>query len=158
MKPPDKKNQTKAGARPGDPTSPRDSHRTRGKITKTNIYIYIYTNCIISQKLNAFSVQIHWTSDNPLENTTDKWSSVGKYHWTSIGKCHWKSTMISEVSISAVQSFVPTRPNNVRPFSCSRFQSLDFDQIDLSIAFQTSRDHLLIQDSSRLDRNGRNLE
>ena len=36
------KNQTKAGARPGDPTSPRDSHRTRGKITKTKIYIYIY--------------------------------------------------------------------------------------------------------------------
>ena len=36
-----------------------------------------------------------------------KWRSVGTYHWKSIGKCHRKSTMISEVSISGVQPFVP---------------------------------------------------
>ena len=49
----------------------------------------------------AILVQIHWTSDNPLENTTRTWSIVGA--------CHWKSTMISEVFISGVQDFVPTR-------------------------------------------------
>ena len=42
---------------------------------------------------------IHWTSDNPLENTADKGNSIGT--------CHWKSTMISEVSISGVQYFAP---------------------------------------------------
>ena len=46
-------------------------------------------------------VIIHWRSVNPLEHTTDKWNSI----W----KCHWKSTMISEVTISGVQSFAPIR-------------------------------------------------
>ena len=49
--------------------------------------------------------EIHWKSDNPLEDTTDKWNSVGKCRWKSIGQCHWKSTMISEVLISGVQYF-----------------------------------------------------
>ena len=41
-------------------------------------------------------LEIHWTSDNPLEHTTDKIIYVGRHHW--------KSTMISEVLISGVQS------------------------------------------------------
>ena len=52
----------------------------------------------------TFPVKIRLESDNLLETTTDKWRSIETYHWTSIGKCHWKSTMISEVSISGVQS------------------------------------------------------
>ena len=48
-------------------------------------------------------VEIHWTSDNPLESTTDKWSYVGKCHRKSIGRRHWKFPMMSEVSISGVQ-------------------------------------------------------
>ena len=52
-------------------------------------------------------VNMHWESDNPLDNATETWNSVGKCNWTSIGKGHWKSTMISEVSISGVQSFAP---------------------------------------------------
>ena len=47
---------------------------------------------------------------NPLANSSksplDKWQSFGKYHWTA--KLYWKmplrSKMISEVSISGVQS------------------------------------------------------
>ena len=56
--------------------------------------------------LDIFS-KLHWESDTPLEDTTDKRKSSGKRHWQSIGKCPWKSTMISEVSISGVQSFNP---------------------------------------------------
>ena len=47
-------------------------------------------------------VKIHWTSDNPLEHTADKWNCVGK--------CHWTSTMISEVLISGVQYVAPRHP------------------------------------------------
>ena len=56
----------------------------------------------------------HW---HPLVNSTEhppnKWQFFGKYHlqvkscWKAIGRCHWTSTMISEVSISGVQSFGP---------------------------------------------------
>ena len=49
-------------------------------------------------------VKIHWKSDNALEHTNETWNVVGKWHWQFIGKCHWKSTMISEVLISGVQS------------------------------------------------------
>ena len=57
------------------------------------------------------------SSKNPLDkwlsfgNGTDLWNSVGKFHWQSIGQCHWTSTMISEVSISGVQSFAPNLEN-----------------------------------------------
>ena len=55
-----------------------------------------------------FRVKIHGKeSDNPLENTTDKWNSVGKCHGKPVGKCHWRSTMISAVLISGVQCFAP---------------------------------------------------
>ena len=49
----------------------------------------------------TFPANIHWTSDNPLENTTNTWNSFGgKCHWTSIGKCHWKSTIIVMIIIT----------------------------------------------------------
>ena len=32
--------------------------------------------------------QFHWTSDNPSENTSDEWNSVGQCHWKSIGQHH----------------------------------------------------------------------
>ena len=41
-------------------------------------------------------------------------------------------------------------PSQRYPFSHLRFQSLDFEPPKLKITFKTSRDHLLILDSSRL--------
>ena len=68
---------------------------------------------------NATEIPLEHSSGNPL----DKWQSFGTYHWQvnirwkmpltiwqSVEKCHWQSTMISEVSISGVQSFAPTFP------------------------------------------------
>ena len=46
--------------------------------------------------------------EHPSENPLERWNYVGTCHWTNIGNYHWKSTMISEVLISGVQSFAPT--------------------------------------------------
>ena len=62
----------------------------------TYIYIYIYiererdftpdiTNMKIHWKMPLrihweIQVKMHWGSDNPLENITEKWHSVGKHH------------------------------------------------------------------------------
>ena len=54
-------------------------------------------------------LKVHWQSDNPLDDTTDKWNYVGKCRWQSIAKCHWTFTMISKVLISGVQYFAPVR-------------------------------------------------
>ena len=67
------------------------------------------------RSIGTIPVNIHWTSGNPVEHTTDKlnfpgkchWKSIWKCHWKSIWKCHWKSTMISEASISGVLSSAP---------------------------------------------------
>ena len=47
----------------------------------------------------TFPVTSHWKSDNPLDNTIDK--------WTYVGKCHRKSTKISEALISGVRYLAP---------------------------------------------------
>ena len=44
----------------------------------------------------------------------------------------------------------PLRPCSCLTLLCVRFQSLDLKKIDVEILFETSRDHVLIQDLSRL--------
>ena len=56
-------------------------------------------------------VSIHRESDNPLENTAEKWKPVGNLMPLnkSIGTCHWRSTTLSEVSSSGVQASAPSQ-------------------------------------------------
>ena len=58
------------------------------------IYIYIYRAQDCTPELTkgkfhgnmsltihrTFLVKIHWESDSPLENTSEQWNYVGKYH------------------------------------------------------------------------------
>ena len=52
-------------------------------------------------------VDIHWTSGHLLEHTAEQCERIGTCHRKSIGKRHGKSTTISEVPISCVQSCAP---------------------------------------------------
>ena len=66
------------------------------------VYIYIYIErereehpleYATEHPLWTIPVNIHWTSDNPLEHTSEKWNSVGN---TQL-KVHWEMPLKSKV-------------------------------------------------------------